>query len=221
LEQIVRRQGIPLALSVDRHGIFPPNQRPPLTLDEELAGGRAPPQVGRVLGELGIRHIAARSPQAKGRVERLWGTWQDRLVAELAAAVVTALAAANAFLPAYRGRHNARFAVPATDAGLAYPPVPASLNLVHICCFKHTRVVRPDNTISFQTRLKKAALSRMRFHDLRHGTATMLLARGVDLRTISDILGHSQYSTTADLYAHVAPQLKREAADKLDEAFGT
>ncbi len=61
----------------------------------------------------------------------------------------------------------------------------------------------------------------MRFHDLRHGTATILLTLGVDHRTISDILGHSQISTTMDLYAHVAPQLKREAADKLYEAFGT
>lgn len=60
----------------------------------------------------------------------------------------------------------------------------------------------------------------MPFHHLRLGTATLLLAQGVDLRTISDILGHSQISTTADLYAHVAPQLKRGAADKLDQAFG-
>ncbi len=150
LEQIVRTHGIPLALYVDRHGIFQQNQRTPLTIDEEWAGGRAPTQVGRVLGELGIRHIAARSPQAKGRIERLWGTWQDRLVAELAAAGVTTRAAANAFLPRYLLRHNARFSVPPAAAGLAYLPVPASLNLTHVFCFKHRRVVRPDNTISFQ-----------------------------------------------------------------------
>lgn len=150
LEQIVRTVGVPLALSVDRHGIFQPNQHTPLTIDEELAGGRAPTQVGRVLGELGIRHIAARSPQAKGRVERLWGTWQDRLVAELAVAGGTTLAAGNAFLPAYLDRHNARFAVAPADAALAYLPVPATLDLAQVFCFKHTRVVRPDNTISFQ-----------------------------------------------------------------------
>ena len=150
LEQIVRTAGSPLALYVDRHGIFQQNQRTPLTIEEELAGGRAPTQVGRVLGELGIRHIAARSPQAKGRVERLWGTLQDRLVAELAAAGVTTLEAGNAFLPRYLDRHNARFALPPTDPGLAYLPVPASLDRAHVFCFKHTRVVRPDNTISFQ-----------------------------------------------------------------------
>jgi transposase len=150
LEQIVRTVGIPLALYVDRHGIFQQNPRSPLTIEEELAGGRTPTQVGRVLGELGIRHIAARSPQAKGRIERLWGTLQDRLVAELVAAGVTTIAAANAFLPGYLDRHNARFAVPPADPGRAYLPVPATLKLAHLFCFKHTRVVRPDNTISFQ-----------------------------------------------------------------------
>jgi hypothetical protein len=149
LEQIVRSRGIPQALYVDRHGIFQQNQRTPLTLAEELAGGRAPTQVGRVLGELGIEHIAAHSPQAKGRVERLWGTLQDRLVAELAVTGVTTLPGANRFLLDYLPRHNARFAVPAADPGLAYLPVPATLDLAQVFCFKHTRVVRPDNTISF------------------------------------------------------------------------
>jgi hypothetical protein len=63
---------------------------------------------------------------------------------------VTTLAAANAFLPSYLERHNARFAVPPTDPGRAYLPVPASLNLAHVFCLKYSRVVRPDNTISFQ-----------------------------------------------------------------------
>jgi transposase len=150
LEQIVRQRGIPQALYVDRHGIFQVNQRTPLTLAEELAGGRAPTQVGRVLGELGIEHIAAHSPQAKGRVERLWGTLQDRLVAELALAGVATVADANRFLVDYLPRHNARFAVPAADPGLAYLPVPATLDLAQVFSFKHTRVVRPDNTISFE-----------------------------------------------------------------------
>jgi transposase len=150
LEQIAHGHGIPQALYVDRHGIFQPNTRTPLTLAEEVAGGRAPTQVGRVLNELGIQHIAAHSPQAKGRVERLWGTLQDRLVVELALAGVTTLAAANRFLVDYLPRHNARFAVPAADPAVAYRPVPATLDLAQVFCFKHTRVVRPDNTISFE-----------------------------------------------------------------------
>lgn len=150
LEAIVRRRGIPHALYVDRHSIFQQNQRTPLTIADELAGGRAPTQVGRVLGELGIRHIAAHSPQAKGRIERLWGTLQDRLVAELALAGVTALAGANTFLAAYLPQHNARFAVPPVDPAPAYLSVPATLNLAHVFCFKQTRVVRADNTISYE-----------------------------------------------------------------------
>jgi len=148
LEQIVRTRGIPHARSVDRHGIFQQNQRTPLTIAEELAGGRAPTQVGRVLAELGIRHIAAHSPQAKGRVERLWGTLQDRLVADLRLAGVTTLAGANRFLVAYLPQHNARFAVAAADPVPAYLPVPADLTLAHVFCFKQTRIVRADNTIS-------------------------------------------------------------------------
>lgn len=150
LEQVVRTHGIPQALYVDRHGIFQVNQRTPLTVAEELAGGRAPTQVGRVLGDLGITDLTAHSPQAKGRIERLWVTLQDRLGAELALAGVTTIAAANAFLPAYLARHNARFAVPAVDPGLAYRPVSAGRPLAHVFCFKHARTVRPDNTISFQ-----------------------------------------------------------------------
>jgi transposase len=150
LEAIVRSRGIPHALYVDRHGIFQQNQRTPLTITEELAGGRAPTQVGRVLGELGIRHIAAHSPQAKGRVERLWGTLQDRLVAELTLAGVRTLDDANRFLAEYLPQHNARFAVPPADPTPAYLPVPADLNLAHVFCFKQTRVVRADNTISYE-----------------------------------------------------------------------
>ncbi|HEX3273914.1 MAG TPA: ISNCY family transposase [Gemmatimonadales bacterium] len=152
LEEIVRSRGIPHALYVDRHSIFQQNQRAPLTIAEELAGGRAPTQVGRALGELGIRHIAAHSPQAKGRVERLWGTLQSRLVAELALAGVRTLEQANRFLADYLPQHNARFAVPPTDPTPAYRPVPADLNLAHVFCFKQTRVVRADNTISYEGR---------------------------------------------------------------------
>jgi hypothetical protein len=150
LRSVVEAKGIPLALYVDRHGIFARNPRAPRTLEEELAGGRLPTQVGRALGELGIAHISARGPRAKGRIERLWGTLQDRLVAELALAGVTTLAGANAFLVDYLPQHNARFAVPATDPTPAYLPVPATLPLAHIFCFKETRVVRADNTISYR-----------------------------------------------------------------------
>lgn len=77
------------------------------------------------------------------------------------------------------------------------------------------------NTFSaaFMRALRQAKIPRLRLHDLRHSYASIMLASGVDLKTVSDSLGHSTIATTADVYAHVTESLKREAADKLDAAF--
>ena len=104
-------------------------------------------QVGRALVELGIGSIVAGSPQAKGRIERLWGTFQDRLVVELRLAGVSDLASANAFLGSYLARHNARFAVPAADPVPAWRPVPDEVRLERILVFKYRRKVARDHTI--------------------------------------------------------------------------
>ena len=90
LRDSIRRKGVPLAWYSDRHGIFQHNGKEPWTLAEELAGRRQPTQVARALEELGINLILANSPQAKGRVERLWETFQDRL-AKSSAALTPAL----------------------------------------------------------------------------------------------------------------------------------
>ena len=74
-------------------------------------------------------------------------------------------------------------------------------------------------TRRFQQLLLEAGLPRMRFHDLRHGAATILLALGVDLRTIMETLGHSQIGVTMDTYAGVIPELKRDAADRVGTAL--
>src|SRR5439155_1512187 len=98
--QTFTTHGLPLALYGDRLNVLVRNDRH-WTLDEELAGVQHPTHLGRVLQELGIGYIQARSPQAKGRVERLWATLQDRLVSELRLRGLTTRAAANAFLPAF------------------------------------------------------------------------------------------------------------------------
>lgn len=149
LRRVVQTKGIPLALYVDRHGIFERSRRDPPTLEEELAGGRLPTQVGRVMGELGIAHVAARSPQAKGRIERFWGTCQDRLVTELRLASAQTLADANAVLWDWLPHFNARFAVPPALPGTAYRPVPDGFTPETVFCFKYTRVVAADNTVRF------------------------------------------------------------------------
>ena len=146
---MVETKGIPLALYVDRHGIFERSRRTPLSMEEELAGGRLPTQVGRVLGELGIAHIAARSPQAKGRIERLWGTFQDRLVSELRLAGAQTRADANRVLWGWLPTFNTRFGVPAAQPGTAYRPLPPGFVADTVFCFKYMRVVALDNTLRF------------------------------------------------------------------------
>jgi hypothetical protein len=146
LQGIVGTKGIPLALYSDRHGIFQVNVKQPENLEEQLAGERQPTQVGRALKELGIQSILALSPQAKGRIERLWGTFQDRLVGELRLAGATTLAEANQLLWSFLPRFNGRFGVPAAQPGLAYRPA-AGLDLEGVLCFKYRRTVARDNTV--------------------------------------------------------------------------
>ncbi len=144
LQQLVTSQGCPVVVYHDRHSIFRPVSGKE-TLDEHLAGQRTLTQFGRLLTELGISSVVARSPQAKGRVERLFGTFQDRLVTELRLAGVTSLAAANTFLP----RYNARFAVPASDSSSAYRPLDPARDLQQLFVFTYARIVAADNTIQF------------------------------------------------------------------------
>jgi transposase len=147
LRDTVRRHGIPAAIYRDRHTIFETPPGMPLTLEEQLVDRRAPTQLGRAPAELGITSIAARSPQAKGRIERLWGTFQDRLVSELRLAGAADRAAAEQILARYLPRHNRRFAVPAADARPAWRPRPVGLRLEQVCCLKYRRVVANDHTV--------------------------------------------------------------------------
>jgi hypothetical protein len=147
LRDTIRRHGVPLAIYRDRHGIFETPKGMPLTLEEQLVDRRTPTQFGRALGELGILSIAARSPQAKGRIERLWGTFQDRLVTELRLAGAADLGAANRVLVRFLPRFNRRFAVPASNPEPAWRSLPADLALERVCCLKYRRVVAHDNTV--------------------------------------------------------------------------
>jgi transposase len=159
LSQLVERCGRPWALYHDRHTIFrspkTPAERQDHQLDrreavaDALAGRQPLTQFGRALEQLGIASIAARSPQAKGRVERLFGTWQDRLVSELRVAGASTLQEANAFLAHYLPRYNAQFAVPAASPASAYRALEPGQELAAICCFTYHRVVAADHTVTF------------------------------------------------------------------------
>lgn len=103
----------------------------------------------RVLHELGVESIAAQSPQAKGRVERLWGTLQNRLVKEMRLEAVADQAAANAFLPGFVARFNARFAVAAADPEPVWVSLSDAFDLARHFSTKQFRTVKADQTLSF------------------------------------------------------------------------
>ena len=151
VQQMLEQHGRPLALYHDRHGIFARTSKATQadTLEEQLAGKRDPTQFGRLLEELQITSIAARSPQAKGRVERLFGTLQERLVVELRLADARTLEQAQHVVRDYLPRFNAQFAVPATQPGSAYRPLPEHSQAETLFCFKYLRTVGADNVVSF------------------------------------------------------------------------
>ncbi len=151
VQQLLEQHGRPLALYHDRHGIFKQTSKATEadTLEEQLAGKQDPTQFGRLLEELEITSIAARSPQAKGRVERLFGTLQERLVVQLRLANASTLEQANQVLTSYLPRFNAQFAVAPTQEGSAYRPLQETLQAADLFCFTYQRIVAADNTISF------------------------------------------------------------------------
>ena len=108
LHRLLRRFGVPLSFYGDRHSVFVRNDDH-WSVEEQLAGRRQPTQFGRALDQLGVTYIAAQSPQAKGRIERLWGTFQDRLTSELRLAGANDLDAANQVLRRFLPDYNRRF----------------------------------------------------------------------------------------------------------------
>ena len=146
MEGLVRQWGIPLALYSDRHAAFKytPRQKPVAVETTQFA---------RVLREMGIQQIFALSPQAKGRVERMLETFQDRLTTELRLAGASTIDEASSVLQEFLPRFNARFAVAAEQAETAYRQVPDELSLTETICLKDTRKVARDNTVKYQWRV--------------------------------------------------------------------
>lgn len=153
LRDILREKGIPQTVYGDRHGSLKRNDKH-WSLEEELAGQREPTQVKRALDDLGIEVIYAQSPQGKGRVERTWGTLQDRLVSELRLAGASTRGQANQVLREYLPRHNQRFAVPAANAQPAWRRAPTDhLLLLELCALQYVRKVSKSNTVRIDGRV--------------------------------------------------------------------
>jgi len=147
LRHLVETQGIPWSVYRDQHGTFQRNDDH-WSLAEQLAGRQYPTQVGRALEELGIESIAARSPQAKGRVERLWKTFQDRLVSELRLAGAGTLEQADHVLEVFLADYNQRFARPAKETAPAWRRLDRRVDLDYIFSLRYERTVGKDHVIS-------------------------------------------------------------------------
>lgn len=148
LRSMAKDHGLPECLYHDRHTILRSPKEP--TLDDELAGREPQSQFQRVMSELGITSIPAHSPQAKGRIERLWKTLQDRLVAEMRLAGITTLSGANVFLPGFIARFNERFSCEPANADPAWVELEPDMDIEYYFSTCESRVVRQDHTISWE-----------------------------------------------------------------------
>lgn len=148
---MTERYGLPLSLYRDQHGTFQRNDKH-WTLEEELVGRQAPTQFGRVMEELGVESIRALSAQAKGRIERLWKTFQDRLRSELRLAGASTLEQANTVLDAFVADYNRRFGKPAKETGNDFRRLSRKLDWDRLFSLKYERVVGKDHGIQFGSR---------------------------------------------------------------------
>lgn len=145
---IVSKYGVPESVYHDHHGIFERDPKDNDLMWEQLEGKREPTQFGRLMEELAVHQIAANSPQAKGRIERLWATFQDRLISELRLANACTLEQANEVLQRVIVEHNRRFCRKANDPNSVWRKLGGSVDWDSIFCFKYRRSVAKDNTVS-------------------------------------------------------------------------
>jgi len=153
MEQVIAGFGIPAQLYSDRHTIFFVPKKEPLSIEEQLAGKKtALTQFGRAMDELGIKIIAAGSPQAKGRIERLWETLQSRLPVEFELEGIKDVEQANLFFPDYCLRFNQRFAIEPACPDSIFAALDQNINLDHILCIKEERKLDGNHSFSFKGR---------------------------------------------------------------------
>ena len=142
------RYGLPMAFYHDKHTILKsPKQA---TIDDELAGREPMSQIQMVLDRLGVESIPAHSPQAKGRIERMWQTLQDRLINEMSVAGISTMEEANRFLPGFIERWNNQFAHKPADLEAAWVALDPETDLAYLFAAWETRTVRADHTLNWR-----------------------------------------------------------------------
>ncbi|MFH1394816.1 MAG: ISNCY family transposase [Candidatus Omnitrophota bacterium] len=150
-KRYVKKYGIPGMLYLDKHPTYKSLKKP--TVEEQLKNEKMLSQFERALKELGVEVKHAHSPQAKGRIERLFRTFQDRVIKEMRLAGVGTIEGGNKFLRGYLPKYNKRFKVDAAEKGDMHREVPECVDLERILCKKTVRTVRNDNTVANNKRL--------------------------------------------------------------------
>ena len=158
IRQIAIDKGLPLSLYSDRHTIF--HSPKEATIVDQLEGKQFRTQFGKSMDELGIKIIKAYSPQAKGRIERVWGTFQDRLIAEMRLEGINNREEANNFLPSFLKDFNKKFCCKPKKQIVAFRKSPPVKELDRILCLKEPRTVSKDHTIKFHGLLLQIPPSR-------------------------------------------------------------
>jgi hypothetical protein len=209
LRELLGTHGVPVALYGDRSGVLVRNDAH-WTVEEELAGRQTPPQFGQMLEELGVRFIAATSPQAKGRIERLWGTLQDRLAAELRLRGHHTVANATDYLPGFIRRHNQRLGRAPASTESAFRSPPRDLDRFIAC--RYSRIVARDNTVSIPGRWAQVPPGprRRSWHQARVEVRELLDGRLLVLHPSHGLIGEQPSPTPAfTLESRGAPRSKR------------
>jgi len=150
-KRYIKKRGIPLSIYLDKHTTYKSNKKQ--TIEDELANQEALSQFERALKELGVEVIHANSPQAKGRVERLFNTFQDRVIKEMRLANVCTIEQGNNFLDKYLPVYSRRFAVKPAKEGDLHRPIPKGIDLNRIFCIRTKRALRNDFTVAHDKKL--------------------------------------------------------------------
>jgi len=172
----IRRYGVPLSVYLDKHTTYKSTGEP--TIEEQLEGVGPLSEFERALKELGVEVIHAHSPQAKGRIERFFGTLQDRLVKEMRLRNIQTIEEANGFLDEYLAQYNERFAVVPAGPGDLHRKIPPGLDLNQILCVKADRALRNDFTVAYQGKLYQIQdhirASKVRVYERLDGSVSMM-----------------------------------------------
>jgi len=145
------RYGLPHSVYLDRHSTYKSTAKP--SIEDELNNREPLTHVGAALEELGVEVIFANSPQAKGRIERLFRTFQDRLVKEMRLKGIKSVKEANKFLAYYLPLYNRRFKVEAIEKGDLHRPLPKDVDFDRILCIKTRRGLNNDSTVAHDKKL--------------------------------------------------------------------